>query len=62
MIPSQMALLTQLFYARTLPSLSFAERTCVALPFSLDGQLNTLQVSCYTGQNPRTIKKESKTN
>jgi len=31
MIPSQMTLMTQLFYGRTLPSFSFAERTCVAI-------------------------------
>jgi len=29
----------------------------VSLSFSLDGQMNMLQVSSYTGQNPRTTKK-----
>jgi len=38
--------LTQLFYGRTLPSVSFAKRTCVAI-FSLDVQMNMLQVSSY---------------
>ena len=34
----------------------------VSLYFSLDGQMNTLQVSSYTGQNPQTTNQESKTN
>ena len=29
--------------------------------FSLDGQMNMLQVSSYTGQNPQTTNQESKT-
>jgi len=36
MIPSQMTSLTQSFYGRTLPSFSFAERTCAAI-FLLGG-------------------------
>ena len=59
MIPSQMASLTQLFYARTLASFNFAERTCVAT-FSLDGEVIMLPVSPYAGENPRTTKKERK--
>ena len=44
MIPSQMTLLTQLFYGRTLPS--FAERTCVAIDGHVTSKLlNMLQVS-----------------
>ena len=34
----------------------------VSLYFSLDGQMNMLQVSSYTGQNPQTTNQESKTN
>ena len=34
----------------------------VSLYFSLDGQMNTLQVNSYTGQNPQTTNQESKTN
>jgi len=34
----------------------------VLLYFSLDGQMNMLQVSSYTGQNPQTTNQESKTN
>ena len=34
----------------------------VLLSFSLDGQMNMLQVSSYTGQNPQTTNQESKTN
>ena len=34
----------------------------VSLYFSLDGQMNMLQASSYTGQNPRTTNQESKTN
>ena len=34
----------------------------VSLYFSLDVQMNMLQVSSYTGQNPRTTNQESKTN
>ena len=34
----------------------------VSLYFSLDGQMNMLQVSSYTGQNPQTTKEESKAN
>jgi len=34
----------------------------VSLYFSLDGQMNMLQVSPYTGQNPQTTNQESKTN
>jgi len=34
----------------------------VSLPFCLTDQLNMLQDSCCTGQNPQTIKKESETN
>ena len=51
----------QLFYARTLPSFSTLNQH-VPLSFSSNGQLNILQVSACTGQNPRTTKKESKTN
>ena len=55
MIPSQMTLLTQLFYGRTLPS--FAERTCVAIDGHVTSKLlNMLQVSYYTGQNLPTKK------
>ena len=32
----------------------------VSLYFSLDGQMNMLQVSSYTGQNPRTTTKKVK--
>ena len=34
----------------------------VSLYFSLDGQMNMLQVSSYTGQNTQTNNQESKTN
>ena len=34
----------------------------VSLYFSLDGQMNMLQVSSYTGQNAETTTQESKTN
>ena len=34
----------------------------VSLNFSLGGQMNMLQVSSYTGQNPQTTNQESKTN
>ena len=34
----------------------------VSLYFSLDGQMNMLQVSYYTGQNAQTTNQESKTN
>jgi len=34
----------------------------VPLYFSLDGQMNMLQVSSYTGQNAQTTNQESKTN
>ena len=34
----------------------------VSLYFSLDGQMNMLQVSSYTGQYPQTTNQESKTN
>jgi len=34
----------------------------VSLYFSLDGQMNMLQVSSYTGQNLQTTNQESKTN
>jgi len=34
----------------------------VSLYFSLDNQMNMLQVSAYTGQNPQTTNQESKTN
>ena len=34
----------------------------VSLYFSLDGQMNMLQVSSYTGKNPRTTNQESKKN
>jgi len=34
----------------------------VSLYFSLDGQINMLQVSSHTGQNPQTTNQESKTN
>ena len=34
----------------------------VSLYFSLDGQMNMLQVSSYTGQNAQTTNQESKTN
>ena len=34
----------------------------VSLYFSLDGQMNMLHVSSYTGQNPQTTNQESKTN
>jgi len=59
-MPFQITSLTQLSYSRMLPSFSFAERTCV-VSFPLDGQMNMLQVSSYTGQNSQTAKKESKT-
>jgi len=32
----------------------------VSLSFSLDGQLNMLQASSYTGQNPPTTNQERK--
>jgi len=32
----------------------------VSLYFSLDGQMNMLQVSSYTGQKPETTNQESK--
>ena len=32
----------------------------VSLHFSLDGQMNMLQVSSYTGQNPQSTNQESK--
>ena len=32
-----------------------------SLYFSLDGQMNMLQVSSYTGQNAQTTNQESKT-
>ena len=56
-----MTSLTQLFYGRKLPSLALLSAH-VSLSFSLDVQMNMLQVSSYTGQNPRTTKKASKTN
>ena len=34
----------------------------VHVSLSLDGQMNMLQVSSYTGQNPQTTNQESKTN
>ena len=34
----------------------------VHVSLSLDGQMNMLQVSSYTGQNPQTANQESKTN
>ena len=34
----------------------------VSLYFSLDGQMNMLQVSSYTGENPQTTNQESTTN
>ena len=34
----------------------------VSLYFSLDGQMNMLQLSSYTGQNPQTTNQESNTN
>jgi len=34
----------------------------VSLSFFVDGELDMSQISSYTGQNPRTTKKESKTN
>ena len=34
----------------------------VPLYFSLHGQMNMLQVSSYTGQNPQITNQESKTN
>jgi len=34
----------------------------VSLYFSLDGQMDMLKVSSYTGQNPPTTNQESNTN
>ena len=34
----------------------------VSLYFSLDGQMNMLQLGSYTGQNPQTTNQESNTN
>jgi len=49
------------FHGRTQSSFSSVERTIhVSLYFSLDGQMNMLQVSSYTGHNPQTTNQERK--
>jgi len=58
---SQMNSLTQLFTVERCQA-SALLNSHVSLYFSLDGQMNILQVSSYTGQNPRTTNQESKTN
>ena len=58
---SQMNSLTQLFTVERC-QVSALLNSHVSLYFSLDGQMNMLQVSSYTGQNPRTTNQESKTN
>jgi len=52
-----MASLTQLFTLERCQAAALLNAH-VPLCFSLDGQLSTLQVSSYAGQNPRTSKKE----
>jgi len=57
----QMASLKQLFTVERCQA-SALLNIYVTLCFSLDGQMNILQVSSYTGQNPQTTNQESKTN
>jgi len=61
MIPSQMASLTQLFSLEHWQALTLLNAH-VSLPFSLDGEVIMLPVSPNAGENPRTTKKERKTN
>ena len=60
-IISQMTSLKQLFTVERCQD-SALLNIHVSLYFSLDGQMNMLQVSCYTRQNPQTTNQESKTN
>ena len=53
--------LTQLFTVERCQA-SALLNAYVSLYFSLDGQMSMLQVSSYTGQNPRTTNQENKTN
>jgi len=54
-----MILLTQLFTVERCQA-SAPLNAHVSKSLSLDGQMNMLQVSSYTGQNPRTINQERK--
>ena len=54
---SQMNSLTQLFTIEHYQA-SALLNSHVSVYFSLDGQMNMLQVSSYTGQNLRTTKQE----
>ena len=58
---SQMTSLKQLFTVERCQA-SALLNVHVSLYFSLDGQMNMLQISSYTGQNPQTTNQESKTN
>ena len=58
---SQMTSLKQLFTVERC-QVSALLNVHVSLYFSLDGQMNMLQVSSYTDQNPQTTNQESKTN
>ena len=58
-IVSQMTSLTQLFTVERCQALVLLN-VHVSLYFPLDGQMNMLQVSSYTGQNPQTTKQERK--
>jgi len=58
---SQMTSLKQLFTVERCQA-SALLNVHVLLYFSLDGQMNMLQVSSYTDQNPQTTNQESKTN
>ena len=54
-----MTLLTELFTVEQCQA-SALLNVHVSLYFSLDGQMNMLQVSSYTGQNPQTANQERK--
>ena len=58
MIPSQITWLTQLCLRSNAGKLQLCW-THVSLSIFLDGLLNMLQASTYTGQNPRTTRKDS---
>ena len=62
MMPSEMTSLTQLFYDRTLPSFSFAERTCVAIFFFRWPTEHVTSKLLYRSKSMNyCTKKESKT-